>query len=494
MLHYSKIGTGLFLALLFIMCVPCSSSEQVVFQRTYGGSLINEGRSVQQTLDGGYIIAGSTSSFGYGATDVLLIKTDSLGNGVFMKTYGGSNVDIGYSVLQLSDSGYVVAGYTNSFGNGGYDAYLVRTDKNGDTLWTKTYGGADWDFVYSLKQTSDGGFVMAGNTYSYGNGSSDAWVLKTNSNGDSLWQRTFITNDDAFLNSIDSGFNNRYITAGYETNAANDSNNIIAASVSSKGDYLWFYSYEDTLNIQARVVHSLSDSIYLIGGRVILDSVQTNGFLLKIDTNGHQLWVNEAMLLIQAGLNDLFDFVELPNSNFVLAATNTFYGGGGIDIYQEFTDSDGNYLSAPSHGGLGTDIGYSINRTSDNGFIMVGETNTYGPGLKAVYLVKTDSLGHSTAEDSVTIIGINKVRNENLSQLKIFPNPCKDHFFIQVPKQEAYMNDLSLSIFDVLGKMIYSMSVFSKNIIQIDISGFSSGVYVVELKRAGEVGLEMENY
>jgi len=143
-----------------------------------------------------------------GSMDVLLIKTDSAGNGQFMRTYGGPNVDLGYSVVQLSDSGYAIAGYTNSFSiNGDYDAYLVRTDKNGDTLWTKTYGGTDWDFVYSLKVTPDRGFVMAGNTYSFGNGSSDGWILKVDSNGTLLWQKVFLTAEDDFFSSLDTGVN-----------------------------------------------------------------------------------------------------------------------------------------------------------------------------------------------------------------------------------------------------------------------------------------------
>src|SRR5206468_2609251 len=117
--------------------------------------------------------AGSTSSFGNGSSDVLLIKTDSLGKAQFMKTYGGDNIDKAYSVQQLPDSGFYIAGYTNSYGTGGYDGYLIRTDKNGDTLWTRTYGGTDWDFFAYSRLTAKGSIVMAGNTYSYGNGSSD---------------------------------------------------------------------------------------------------------------------------------------------------------------------------------------------------------------------------------------------------------------------------------------------------------------------------------
>src|ERR1043165_4301428 len=154
-----------FLALVVLLFSDTFVSGQILFQRTYGTGTYNEGRSVKQTLDGGYIIAGTVSDAGSGGPDVYLLKVDPLGNPQWNKLFGGSNIDRGYAVEQLSDSGYAVAGYTNSIGSGGYDGYMIRTDKNGDSLWTKTYGTTNWDFIYSLKKTSDNGFVLAGNSY-----------------------------------------------------------------------------------------------------------------------------------------------------------------------------------------------------------------------------------------------------------------------------------------------------------------------------------------
>ena len=136
--------------LSIILSIPLHSFSQIKFQHTYGLGVYTEGRSVKQTLDGGYIIGGITSDAGNGATDCYLLKVDSLGNFQWHKTFGGSGIDRAYAVEQLPDSGYVLAGYTSSFGNGDYDSYLVRTNKIGDTLWTKTYGTSNWDFTYAL--------------------------------------------------------------------------------------------------------------------------------------------------------------------------------------------------------------------------------------------------------------------------------------------------------------------------------------------------------
>ena len=152
------------------------------WERTYGGSDDDEGYSVAQTSDGGYIVAGRTRSFGAGEYDVYLVKTDGLGDTIWTRTYGGGGEDLGYSVALTSDGGYIVAGYTGSFGAGG-DVYLVKTDAVGDTILTRTYGGSSDDWGYSVAQTSDGGYIVAGRTASFGAGGSDIYLIKTDSLG-----------------------------------------------------------------------------------------------------------------------------------------------------------------------------------------------------------------------------------------------------------------------------------------------------------------------
>ena len=165
---------GLFFASNAIALEP----GDTLWTRTYGGSREDRGYSVQQTSDGGYIIAGGTESFGAGERDVYLVKTDSSGDTLWTRTYGGSYQDQGFSLQQTSDGGYIIAGVTRSFGAGGYDVYFVKTDSSADTLWTRTYGGSDDDRGRSVQQTSDGGYVIAGYTGSFGAGYSDVYLVK----------------------------------------------------------------------------------------------------------------------------------------------------------------------------------------------------------------------------------------------------------------------------------------------------------------------------
>jgi hypothetical protein len=164
-----------------VYLIKTNASGDTLWSRTYGGTNWDKGYSVQQTSDGGYIIGGFTSSFGAGSYDVYLIKTNATGDTLWTRTYGGTGDDGGYSVQQTQDGGYIVAGWNNSFGNGA-QVYLVKTDASGDTLWTRNYGGTDYDYGRSVQQTTDGGYVIAGQTNSFGN-STQVYLVKTDANG-----------------------------------------------------------------------------------------------------------------------------------------------------------------------------------------------------------------------------------------------------------------------------------------------------------------------
>jgi hypothetical protein len=156
---------------------------QQVWNRTYGGTKDDEAYSLVQTGDGGYALAGQTNSSGAGGYDAWLVKTDANGNMLWNKTYGGTGWDGATSLVQTGDGGYALAGQTNSFGAGSNDFWLVKTDANGNMLWNKTYGGTGDDGAYSLVQTGDGGYALAGYTKSSGAGGYDAWLVKTDASG-----------------------------------------------------------------------------------------------------------------------------------------------------------------------------------------------------------------------------------------------------------------------------------------------------------------------
>jgi hypothetical protein len=163
---------------------------------------------------GGYIIAGWTESYGTGKRDSWLIKTDSMGNEQWNKTFGGSNEDLASSIQLTGDGGYIIAGWTESFGAGKEDAWLIKTDSQGNEQWNNTFGGLDNEWAYSLQPTEDDGYIIAGWTESFEAGGSDAWLINTDSQGNMVWNKTFGGMNDDWATSGRLATAGTYFLAG----------------------------------------------------------------------------------------------------------------------------------------------------------------------------------------------------------------------------------------------------------------------------------------
>lgn len=180
-----------FWALLFTLVASAQNPGDTLWTRTYGGTSGDFGHSIQQTTDGGYIVTGYLRSLGADGSDIWLLKTDANGDTLWTRTYGGGDNEHGFSVQQTADGGYIIAGNVYSFRTYRDDVILVKTDAYGNSDWIRTYGGSENDYGYSVLQTLDGGYIVAGRTNSFGAGSNDFYVVKTRFNGSTQWERTF---------------------------------------------------------------------------------------------------------------------------------------------------------------------------------------------------------------------------------------------------------------------------------------------------------------
>ncbi len=236
-----------------------------IWTKTFGGAALDGGASAQQTVDGGYIIVGRTFSFGNEYSDIYLIETDSVGNEIWEQNYGGIGIDEGQSVEHCSDGGYIVVGVTTSFGAGNADVYIIKADSMGDTIWTRTYGGSDYDNAYSIVRASDSGYIVAGHTESFGLGC-DVYCLKINESGDTIWTRTYPgAGGGAEAYSVRQTFDEGYIIAGYTTTYTNEADAYLIKT-DSIGNVVWTSHYGDIYDDWGWSVQQTADSGYIIAG------------------------------------------------------------------------------------------------------------------------------------------------------------------------------------------------------------------------------------
>ncbi len=244
------------------------AAPSLSWSKTFGGENDDGAYSVIQTSDGGYALAGWTNSYGAGGGDFWLVKTDSSGNEEWNKTFGGENYDWAYSVIQTSNGGYAIAGFTASYGAGGDDFWLVKTDSSGNEEWNKTYGGSSLDRAYSVIQTSDGGYALAGSTYSYGVGARDLWLVKTDSSGNEEWNKTYGGGGGDLANSVIQTSDEGYVLAG-STTSYGGWGDLWLVKTDSSGNEEWNKNFGGSGYLESDSAHSViqtSDGGYAIAG------------------------------------------------------------------------------------------------------------------------------------------------------------------------------------------------------------------------------------
>jgi PKD repeat protein len=375
-----------------IRYIPNKSQTYIDEQwtKTFGGTNIDVGYDVQQTDDGGYIISGYTRSYGASGHNIWLIKTDSSGNELWNKTFGGSSDDEGESVQQTADGGYIITGWTKSYGAGLKDLWLIKTDSSGNEQWNKLFGGSSDDGGTSVRQTSDGGYIISGYTSSYGAGSVDAWLIKTDSSGNQQWSTPLggMSSDGAWCVQIttDGGFVLTGWTYSYGPGAVG---NVWLVKTDSLGNQEWNKAFGGADVDRGYYVQQTTDEGYIITGYTASSGAGLDDMMLiKTDSSGTEQWTKT----FGGTGRDYGNQVEQTFSGgYIIAGYTLSYGAGSEDVWLVKTDSSGNKVWDDTFGGTYSDVGYSVQQTTDGGYIVTGHTLSYGAGVHDVWLIKTVS-------------------------------------------------------------------------------------------------------
>ncbi|MDI6840536.1 MAG: T9SS type A sorting domain-containing protein [bacterium] len=399
---------------------PLHAQPDTLWTKTYGGGSDDCGYSVQECAGGGFIIAGGTWSFGAGEDDVYLIRTDANGDTLWTKTYGGTNCDWGWSVYECAGGGFIIAGETKSFGAGDADVYLVRTDANGNPLWTKTYGGANYDAAYSVGKCAGGGFIITGETRSFGAGGREVWLLRTDANGDTLWTKTYGGADDDVGCSVIECAGGGFIIAGCTWSFGAGSADVWLIRTDANGNTLWTKTYGGANFDVGMSVHQCADSGFIMAGYYTPSSSE-DVYLIRTKANGDTLWTK-------------------------------------------------------TYGGASRDLGYSVLECADGGFIIAGLTWSFGAGRWDVYLIRLKDGPSGADETSDSQLPISDC------QLSIYPNPFTTRVRIQW-SEISERERIGLKIYDLSGKLVKTIGVSAgSREIAVNLEELPNGIYFVKME------------
>ncbi len=470
-----------------ILLIKTDVNGDTLWLKTYGGNNLDTAHSVEQTADGGYFVTGSTKSFGAGNYDVYVIKTDSLGDVMWSKTIGGIADDIGNSGEQTNDGGYIVTGTTNSFGAGSGDIYLVKLNTIGDTLWTKTYGGSGGDAAYCVRQTNDGGYILTGEKGLRDSSSIEhtaMYLLKTNGSGDTLWSKEYYLGSDTAITwglqdtvgigySVQLTSDGGYIIAGY---MADDYNNFTAVYIKTNnvGNVLWAKKVQEDDYTGGFTARQTSDGGYIFLGYNAF-APNFNLMITKTDSMGTVIW-NKFPYYINVYNHYLspYDIIQTNDGGFAFACQMLYWGG----------------VRSPNFFKLNADCNTSCNYTFGNFNPYIFSTQLLTNSLPTQV-----SFGGTITNPNTFVkrpggldttycfsTGISEIKNIE-SSITISPNPFSTQTTIAFYSESrtSGTGNHTIKVVNVLGETIQQLTTNNKQL-TLDMSNVAKGVYFVRIE------------
>jgi len=377
-------------------------TEEVIWAKTYGGSGAEGARSVCSCPDGGFLITGYTFSHGSGDSDLLVVKADNAGKIIWSRTYGGAGTEYGNGCISVAD-GYLVTGYTTSFGSGSKDVFLIKLDRDGREVWSNTYGGPSWDVGMAVCATKDDHYIICGYTHSFGKGEEDVYLIKTDRSGKEIWSKTYGGERLDMGNSVcltDDGF-----LIGATSGSFSQNTDFCLIRTNPQGDELWIKSYVaegprghgfDWCNA---MFATRDGGVLLVGYTDCQDVMDIH--VIKTDANGNEIWSKTL------GNKPFYDFgnaiCERPDGGFlVVGTTKSIVKNKDIfnnDIYLVRLNPEGNIIGEKILGGTDLDWASSVVLTGNGEIVVAGHTTSSGSGFFDMLLLRIESIGIRKEEE-----------------------------------------------------------------------------------------------
>jgi predicted secreted protein len=368
-------------------------SQAYAWARAFGGNSQDVAWTVQQTSDRGYAVGGYTWSFGAGGCDLWILKLNEDGAVQWQRTYGGGSPDAADLIIQTSDGGYLVAGYTASYGAGAIDMWLLKLSPGGSIQWQKAYGGHGEDEAVGIEQTRDGGYVMAGETASYGAGDWDVWILKLRSDGTVQWQKTYggpeleTTSADPIQQTSDGG----YVVCGRTASFGAGGEDVWVLKLDANGAIQWQKTYGGPEDDEAHAMRQTLDGGYVVAGFTeSFGAGEDDIWVLKLDASGAVQWQKT----FGGEKGDItWSIYPTADGGSVVGGETYSFGVGDRDLWVLKLDANGALQWQKTYGGPGSDRAVSIRQTSDAGYVLAGATGSFGVGNSDLWVLKLDASG-----------------------------------------------------------------------------------------------------
>jgi len=466
----------LILAAILTHNLALSQPLGIEWERTYGGNRSEMAYSVQHTNDGGYIFAGETMSFNADSNDAYLVKTDSIGNQNWYRLFGGIDFDEAYSVQQTPGGGYIIAGWTKSFGIGSSNMYLIRTDSIGDTLWTRTYGGSYVNCARSVQQTYDGGYVIAGYTCPNINELIEMYLVKVNGFGDTLWTRSYLGTDDRAAYSVKQTPDGGYILTGFNPFYGGVQYDIYLIRTDSIGDTLWTRIYGGTDHDRAYEVQPTTDGGYIVGGWTeSFGSGPSDIYVIRTDSVGDTLWTRT----YGGAVGEVaYSIKQTPDGGYIIAGGTSSFGSQNGDLYLVRIDAQGDTMWTLVYGVSDVGIIASVDLTNDEGYIVAGGLS--GENYADAWLVKTGPDTSSTHAPSIEWVSHPK----DFVLHPAYPNPFNPVTTISFDM--PFQSKVSMNIYNILGErvavLVNGYAAPGNHQLRWDAGDSPSGIYFVRME------------
>ncbi|UCG93105.1 MAG: DJ-1/PfpI family protein [candidate division WOR-3 bacterium] len=376
------------------------ADEDITWAKTYGGPGSDGGRVLCETADGGYLIAGYTFPPGSSDADIVVLKTDANGDVVWAKTFGGAGTEYANGCTAVP-AGYLITGYTTSFGNGSKDVYVISLDNDGNEVWSKTYGGQSWDVGTSVCAAAEGGYFVCGFTHSYTAGEEDIYLLKIDKDGNEIWSKTYGGERIEMSNSIALTSDGGCIIGATSLSYGGRNTDFYVMKTDADGNKLWAESYAAQGPAGhgfdwCKAFYATSDGGYVMTGYADCIDLM-DGVVIKIDADGNEMWQKTF------GNNPYYDYgnsiCEMKDGSIVVAgitksmrdASTKFQNIYDNDICLTKFDREGNITWQKTIGGHGSDWASSVVVTDEDEIFVLGHTDSDGNGSLDMCLLKVSS-------------------------------------------------------------------------------------------------------